>query len=145
MTGWNFHRHLKATEIQSPCTALSWRLAKACRQGCAQRLWKSLSRASSSHGSPCCITYQFVAVWYQSMFTSIPQGYYTGTGAIVGLPQCQWSNPEESIGKCIISYETTGTNDITTYTTKLCVYCMGLLYFCATPSTTVKPLTQVAS
>ena len=27
-------------------------------------------------------------------FTHILQGYFTGTGAIVWLPQCQWSNPE---------------------------------------------------
>ena len=27
--------------------------------------------------------------------TPILQGYFTGTGAILGLPQCQWSNPEE--------------------------------------------------
>ena len=28
-------------------------------------------------------------------FTHFLQGYFTGTGAIIGLPQCQWSNPEE--------------------------------------------------
>ena len=28
-------------------------------------------------------------------FTHILQGYFTGTGAIVWLPQCLWSNPEE--------------------------------------------------
>ena len=27
--------------------------------------------------------------------THIPQGYFTGTGAIIWLPQCQWSNPEK--------------------------------------------------
>ena len=27
-------------------------------------------------------------------FTHIFQGYFTGTGAIMWLPQCQWSNPE---------------------------------------------------
>ena len=27
-------------------------------------------------------------------FTHILQGYFTGTGAILWLPQCQWSNPE---------------------------------------------------
>ena len=27
-------------------------------------------------------------------FTHIPQGYFTGTGAIRWLPQCQWSNSE---------------------------------------------------
>ena len=29
-----------------------------------------------------------------SRFTHILQGYFTGTGAIKWLPQCQWSNPE---------------------------------------------------
>ena len=28
-------------------------------------------------------------------FVNILQGYFTGTGAIIRLPQCQWSNPEE--------------------------------------------------
>ena len=28
-------------------------------------------------------------------FTHILQGYFTGTGAIIWLPQCKWSNPEE--------------------------------------------------
>ena len=27
-------------------------------------------------------------------FTYVPQGFFTGTGAIMWLPQCQWSNPE---------------------------------------------------
>ena len=27
-------------------------------------------------------------------YTHILQGYFTGTGAIIGLPQCQWRNPE---------------------------------------------------
>ena len=30
-------------------------------------------------------------LWF---FTHILQGYFTGTGAIIWLPQCQWSNPE---------------------------------------------------
>ena len=29
-----------------------------------------------------------------NLFTHILQGYFTGTGAIIWLPQCQWSNPE---------------------------------------------------
>ena len=28
------------------------------------------------------------------LFAHIVQGYFTGTGAIIWLPQCQWSNPE---------------------------------------------------
>ena len=27
-------------------------------------------------------------------FNYIPQGYFTGTGAIIGLPKYQWSKPE---------------------------------------------------
>ena len=34
-------------------------------------------------------------VWYISWFINILQGYFTGTGAIIRLPHCQWSNPEE--------------------------------------------------
>ena len=30
----------------------------------------------------------------QVHFTHILQGYFTGTGAIIRLPQWQWSNPE---------------------------------------------------
>ena len=30
-------------------------------------------------------------------FTHILQGYFTGTGAIIRLPQCQWSNPEGNV------------------------------------------------
>ena len=29
-----------------------------------------------------------------NVFNRILQGCFTGTGAIIGLPQCQWSNPE---------------------------------------------------
>ena len=29
-----------------------------------------------------------------ALFTLVLQGYFTGTGAIVWLPQCRWSNPE---------------------------------------------------
>ena len=32
------------------------------------------------------------SIW---LCTHVPQGYFTGTGAIIWLPQCQWSNPEE--------------------------------------------------
>ena len=28
-------------------------------------------------------------------FTSSLQGFFTGSGAIIWLPQCQWKNPEE--------------------------------------------------
>ena len=35
-----------------------------------------------------------VLVGYWLIFTHNPQGYFTGTGAIIWLPQCPWSNPE---------------------------------------------------
>ena len=31
---------------------------------------------------------------WHGLSTHILQGYFTGTGAIIWLPQCQWSNPE---------------------------------------------------
>ena len=39
------------------------------------------------------------------LFTHIRQGYFTGTGAIVRLPQCQWSNPERH--RSLVLYQTT--------------------------------------
>ena len=37
--------------------------------------------------SLCCVS-------FLANCTHILQGYFTGTGAIIWLPQCQWSNPE---------------------------------------------------
>ena len=34
----------------------------------------------------------FIYIWY--VYIYIIQGYFTGTGVILRLPQCQWSNPE---------------------------------------------------
>ena len=36
----------------------------------------------------------FCCYFGSSRFTHILQAYFTGTGAIVWLPQCQWSNHE---------------------------------------------------
>ena len=33
-------------------------------------------------------------VWSICLYTHTLQGYFTGTGAILRLPRCQWSNPE---------------------------------------------------
>ena len=33
--------------------------------------------------------------FYVDLFTYILQGYFTGTEAIIWLPQCQWRNPED--------------------------------------------------
>ena len=41
-------------------------------------------------------TLWWVLFWlYNDLFTYILQGYFTGTGAIIRLPQCQWSNLEK--------------------------------------------------
>ena len=39
----------------------------------------------------------FHHTWVDSWdpLTHILQGYFTGTGAVIWLPQCQWHNPEE--------------------------------------------------
>ena len=36
-----------------------------------------------------------VSVDFTKDFPHILQDYFTGTGAIIWLPQCYWSNPEE--------------------------------------------------
>ena len=45
-----------------------------------------------------CFIVVILVLWYASgftcSFTHILQGNFTGTGAILGLPQCQWNNPE---------------------------------------------------
>ena len=38
--------------------------------------------------------FMFCCGWMPVSFTHILQDYFTGTGAILRLPQCQWSNPE---------------------------------------------------
>ena len=43
--------------------------------------------------SEICKQFMFL-LWFVNSFTHILQGYFTGTGAIIWLPQCQWSNPE---------------------------------------------------
>ena len=35
-----------------------------------------------------------VVIWKQNTLLEILQGCFTGTGAIIWLPQCLWSNPE---------------------------------------------------
>ena len=38
--------------------------------------------------------FMFCCGWVAVSFTHILQDYFTGTGAILRLPQCQWSNPK---------------------------------------------------
>ena len=51
----------------------------------------SASQGIYAHGS-CCVVFCWNLVLVD--FTHILQGYITGTGAIIWLPQCQWSNPD---------------------------------------------------
>ena len=43
----------------------------------------------------CCVLVMIIAIADSKyLFTHILQGSFTGTGAIIWLPQCQWGNPE---------------------------------------------------
>ena len=57
------------------------------------------------------------------VFIHIHQGCFAGTGAIVRLPQCQWSKPDEygKISQCIT---TTKQSKAKTVCTFLGIYCM---------------------
>ena len=55
--------------------------------------------------------------------THILQGYFTGTGAIIRLPQCQWSNPEEYHWMSHMNLFTTDHIN-KTMTNKWCTYFM---------------------
>ena len=50
--------------------------------------------------------------WVMVEFTLILQDYFTGTGAILWLPQCQWSNPEQ-YGKIHLIYQPCTANTTT--------------------------------
>ena len=61
------------------------------------------------------------------LITHILEGYFTGTGAIIWLPQCQWSNPEGH--GVIISHQATLTDDINTMwqNKTMYIYYMGYI------------------
>ena len=61
------------------------------------------------------------------VFTHIHQGCFAGTGAIVRLPQCQWSKPDGygKISQCII---TTKHSKAKTVCTFLGIYCIYFLW-----------------
>ena len=65
------------------------------------------------------------------VFIHIHQGCFAGTGAIVRLPQCQWSKPDgyEKISECIT---TTKHSKAKTVCIFLGIYCMqfNLYYIC---------------
>ena len=52
----------------------------------------SLNKSSTSH-KMCALCWALLLLG-SCPFTHILQGYFTGTGAILWLPQCQWSNPD---------------------------------------------------
>ena len=62
------------------------------------------------------------------VFIHIPQGCFAGTGAIVRLPQCQWSKPDGygKISRCIT---TTKHSKAETVCIFLGIYCTSLSYF----------------
>ena len=41
----------------------------------------------------CFVVFCYILVYDRVIYVS--RGYFTDTGAILRLPQCQWSNPEE--------------------------------------------------
>ena len=58
------------------------------------------------------------------VFIHIHQGCYAGTGAIVRLPQCQWSKPD-GYGKISQSITTTKHSKAKTVCIFLGIYCMS--------------------
>ena len=62
------------------------------------------------------------------VFIHIHQGCFAGTGAIVGLPQCQWSKPDGygKISQCSIT---------TTKHSKAKTVCIFLGIYCSSPDT----------
>ena len=56
------------------------------------------------------------------VFTHIHQGCFAGTGAIVRLPQCQWSKPD-GYGKISQSFTTTKHSKAKTVCIFLGIYC----------------------
>ena len=62
------------------------------------------------------------------VFIHIQQGCFAGTGAIVRLPQCQWSKPD-GYGKISQCITTTKHSKAKTVCIFLGIYCMVLGYF----------------
>ena len=61
------------------------------------------------------------------VFIHIHQGCFAGTGAIVRLPQCQWSKPD-GYGKISQCITTTKHSKAKTVCIFLGIYCMGITY-----------------
>ena len=62
------------------------------------------------------------------VFIHIHQGCFAGTGAIVGLPQCQWSKPD-GYGKISQCITTTKHSKAKTVCIFLGIYCKYTRYF----------------
>ena len=77
---WNLYSN---TKIKSPWE-LNWKTPhhNALREKCSQKYTVHPKKYADGSG--------FVVL----DFTHILQSYFTDTGAIIWLPQCQWSNPE---------------------------------------------------
>ena len=72
------------------------------------------------------------------VFIHIHQGYFAGTGAIVRLPQCQWSKPD-GYGKISQCLTTTKHSKAVTVCIFLGIYCSILTHLCVTWAWWVKP------
>ena len=61
------------------------------------------------------------------VFIHIHQGCFAGTGAIVRLPQCQWSKPDGygQISQCITTTKNSKANTVCIF---LGIYCICLVY-----------------
>ena len=70
------------------------------------------------------------------VFIHIYQGCFAGTGAIVRLPQCQWSKPD-GYGKISQCITTTKHNKAKTMCIFLGIYCMSVLSNCGCPYASV--------
>ena len=79
----------------------------------------------------------------QEVFIHIHQGCFSGTGAIVRLPQCQWSKPD-GYGKSSQCITTTKHSKAKTVCIFLGIYCtsLALCPHCSTHQTAVQPTIQ---
>ena len=70
------------------------------------------------------------------VFIHIHQGWFVGTGAIVRLPQCQWSKPDGygKISQCITTTKHSKAKTVCIFLGIYCMYWMQRdLYMCALP------------
>ena len=97
--------------------------------GCQNRYWQewyTLYPMKYAHGL---VVLCFVVVMQSSIMNShevfihIHQGCFAGTGAIVRLPQCQWSKPD-GYGKISQCITTTKHSKAKTVCIFLVIYCM---------------------